>query len=135
MGAVRSESSANPHSLARTILNPFSGPSTSPDVLGPVFHWIPMLYIFRITIRQRIDSHALRALEYPGTRSACRRALAARLRLARTNGYQIDRCPLRPMLAEIMTGDGSVVSFSIEADPHESMTRPIVDVSPAERML
>jgi len=38
------------------------------------------------------------------------------------------------MLAEIMTGDGSVVSFSIEADPHESMTRPIVDVSPAERL-
>jgi len=39
------------------------------------------------------------------------------------------------MLAEIMTTDGSVVSFSIEADPHESMTRPIVDVAPAERML
>jgi len=94
-----------------------------------------MLHIFRITIRERIDSPALRALEYPGTRSACRRALAARLRLARSNGYQIDRCPLRPMLAEIMTTDGSVVSFSIEADPHESMTRPIVDVAPAERML
>ena len=94
-----------------------------------------MLYIFRITIRQRIDADPLRALEYPGTRSACRRSLAARLRLARTNGYQIDRCPLRPMLAEIMTGDGSVVAFSIEADPHESMSRPIVDVSPAERLL
>jgi len=39
------------------------------------------------------------------------------------------------MLAEIMTSDGSVVAFSIEADPHESMSRPIVDVSPAERML
>jgi len=38
------------------------------------------------------------------------------------------------MLAEIMTGDGSVVAFSIEADPHEPMTRPIVDVSPAERL-
>jgi len=93
-----------------------------------------MLHVFRITIRPRIDADALRALEYPGTRSACRRALAARLRIARSNGYQVDRCPLRPMLAEIMTGDGSVVSFSIEADPHESMTRPIVDVSPAERL-
>ena len=47
----------------------------------------------------------------------------------------LDRCPLLPMLAEIMTTDGSVVSFSIEADPHESMTRPIVDVAPSERML
>ena len=93
-----------------------------------------MLHVFRITIRPRIDSPALRALEYPGSRSACRRALAIRLRLARTDGYQIDRCPLRPMLAEIMTADGSVVSFSIEADPHEPMTRPIVDVSPAERL-
>ncbi len=94
-----------------------------------------MLHIFRITIRPRIDAEPLRALEYPGTRSACRGAWAARLRLARSNGYQVDRCPLRPMLAEIMTSDGSVVSFSIEADPHESMTRPIVDVSPAERLL
>jgi len=93
-----------------------------------------MLHIFRITIRPRIDADALRALEYPGTRSACRKALTARLRLARLAGYQIARCPLRPTLAEIMTADGSVVSFSIEADPHEPMTRPIVDVSPAERL-
>ena len=94
-----------------------------------------MLHIFRITIRPRNDADALRALEYPGTRSACRGALMARLRLARAAGYQIDRCPLRPMLAEIMTEDGSVGSFSIEADPHESMTRPVVDVAPSERML